>query len=475
MLRVRARARGVRRGVGGPELGDLMAWRHGRFARRARAGVPGLPRLGRCRRRGRGWRDGWPTTPCTSAATTRSRRDGSSAAGRCSTGVPPSADYGWLLVIEGYYALEVDADPETAATKGAEAAAWAPSCSVPDLEALGIAIEGAARVVQGRVDEGLRRLDEAAAVCRRGGVRAPDLPGMGAVHPHRRLRTGGRLRQGGPVVRGDALDRRAPEWPPPGRRLPQRLRAGPRLPRRVAGRRARARRRPRGPGGDAPRDGARRPRAAGRAASPPGPHRGGASALRARPSPPARARGAGHARPRGGRCPGRRRHRRADPPAHRRGRPDRADPRARAARARPGAIGGLRSGRRGAGRAHGHRRAARNAVPTRPCPPGRGRGRRAERGPRAGASQPRGRPRSVRGVRRSVRGGAFAPRSLADARLPGARGRRRHGGRARARGVREARRHPRRVAIRRGSARKRAGSASSPLASARCSRSSPRG
>ena len=78
--------------------------------------------------------------------------------------VPRSAEYGWLLVIEGYYALEVDADPETAATKGAEAAGLGAELSVPDLEALGMAIEGAARVVQGRVDEGLRRLDEAAAV-----------------------------------------------------------------------------------------------------------------------------------------------------------------------------------------------------------------------------------------------------------------------------------------------------------------------
>jgi ATP/maltotriose-dependent transcriptional regulator MalT len=79
-------------------------------------------------------------------------------------GRPPSADHGWLLVIEAYYALEVDADPETAATKAAEAAALGAELHVPDLEALGIAIEGAARVVQGRVDEGLRRLDEAAAV-----------------------------------------------------------------------------------------------------------------------------------------------------------------------------------------------------------------------------------------------------------------------------------------------------------------------
>jgi ATP/maltotriose-dependent transcriptional regulator MalT len=79
-------------------------------------------------------------------------------------GQPASADYGWLLVIEGYYALEVDADPETAASKGSHAAALGAEFRVLDLVALGMAIEGAARVVQGRVDEGLRRLDEAAAV-----------------------------------------------------------------------------------------------------------------------------------------------------------------------------------------------------------------------------------------------------------------------------------------------------------------------
>ncbi|MDQ2629746.1 MAG: LuxR C-terminal-related transcriptional regulator, partial [Actinomycetota bacterium] len=80
-------------------------------------------------------------------------------------GRPPAVEYGWLLVIEGYYALEVDADPQAAATKGGEAAALGSRLSVSDLEALGIAIEGAARVVHGEVDEGLRRLDEAAALC----------------------------------------------------------------------------------------------------------------------------------------------------------------------------------------------------------------------------------------------------------------------------------------------------------------------
>jgi ATP/maltotriose-dependent transcriptional regulator MalT len=79
-------------------------------------------------------------------------------------GRPLGSEYGWLLVIEGYYALEVQADPETAAAKGCEAAALGAEFGVPDLEAIGMAIEGAALVVEGRVEQGLRRLDEAAAV-----------------------------------------------------------------------------------------------------------------------------------------------------------------------------------------------------------------------------------------------------------------------------------------------------------------------
>jgi ATP/maltotriose-dependent transcriptional regulator MalT len=79
-------------------------------------------------------------------------------------GSPPCADHGWLLIIEGYYALEVDADPEVAMRRGSEAAALGAELRNPDLEALGMSIEGAARVVQGRVAEGMRRLDQAAAV-----------------------------------------------------------------------------------------------------------------------------------------------------------------------------------------------------------------------------------------------------------------------------------------------------------------------
>ena len=79
-------------------------------------------------------------------------------------GRPPCSEYGWLLIVEGYYALEVESDAETALSRGSEAAALGADLAVPDLEALGLAIGGAALVAQGRMDEGMRRLDEASAV-----------------------------------------------------------------------------------------------------------------------------------------------------------------------------------------------------------------------------------------------------------------------------------------------------------------------
>jgi DNA-binding CsgD family transcriptional regulator len=73
-------------------------------------------------------------------------------------------EYGWLLVMEGYYALDVASHPETALRRGLDAADLGVELRVPDLEALGTALAGAALVVEGRVEEGMRQLDKAAAV-----------------------------------------------------------------------------------------------------------------------------------------------------------------------------------------------------------------------------------------------------------------------------------------------------------------------
>ena len=78
--------------------------------------------------------------------------------------VPEGADHGWLALIECDFALNVDGDPERAVTLASYAAELGRGLGVPDLEALGLALEGSALVLRGQVDEGMRRLDEASAI-----------------------------------------------------------------------------------------------------------------------------------------------------------------------------------------------------------------------------------------------------------------------------------------------------------------------
>jgi ATP/maltotriose-dependent transcriptional regulator MalT len=89
---------------------------------------------------------------------------------------PESVGYGWLLINEGAYALDVEADPAKAAKKGREAAELGARFGVADLEALGNAIEGAGAVIEGRVEEGLRRLDQAAAMAKSEDFQLPISP-----------------------------------------------------------------------------------------------------------------------------------------------------------------------------------------------------------------------------------------------------------------------------------------------------------
>jgi ATP/maltotriose-dependent transcriptional regulator MalT len=76
-------------------------------------------------------------------------------------GQGPSREHGWLAVLEATFALEVLDDGEQAAGRAREAAALGRKLGVADLEALGLALEGLALVVRGRMREGMRRLDAA--------------------------------------------------------------------------------------------------------------------------------------------------------------------------------------------------------------------------------------------------------------------------------------------------------------------------
>jgi LuxR family transcriptional regulator, maltose regulon positive regulatory protein len=74
----------------------------------------------------------------------------------------PGPEHGWLAFHEGYLALE-GGEAATALDLAGQAIQLGRKFSVPDLEMLGLALEGATLVAWARVDEGMRRLDEATA------------------------------------------------------------------------------------------------------------------------------------------------------------------------------------------------------------------------------------------------------------------------------------------------------------------------
>jgi ATP/maltotriose-dependent transcriptional regulator MalT len=81
-------------------------------------------------------------------------------------------EHGWLAFHEGYLA-HANGDSETAAERALFAADLGRRLGVPDLEMLGLALEGATLVSQAQVDEGMRCLDEATATALEGEATIP--------------------------------------------------------------------------------------------------------------------------------------------------------------------------------------------------------------------------------------------------------------------------------------------------------------
>jgi DNA-binding CsgD family transcriptional regulator len=75
-----------------------------------------------------------------------------------------SADYGWVVLFDADFALNFDADVTRAERLSLDAAEIGRRLGVADLEAVGLAQAGIATVLQGRVEEGMRRLDEASVI-----------------------------------------------------------------------------------------------------------------------------------------------------------------------------------------------------------------------------------------------------------------------------------------------------------------------
>ena len=86
--------------------------------------------------------------------------------------VEPGKEHGWLAFQEGFFA-HAAGDSERAAALALRAAELGRELGVPDLEMLGLALEGATHVSCARVDKGMRCLDEATATALEGGAEIP--------------------------------------------------------------------------------------------------------------------------------------------------------------------------------------------------------------------------------------------------------------------------------------------------------------
>jgi ATP/maltotriose-dependent transcriptional regulator MalT len=93
-------------------------------------------------------------------------------AGRLLDPLAPGPEHGWLAFHEGYLA-HLSGDTPKARELGAEAAEAGRRFDVPDLEMLGLALQGAALVAIAQVEEGMRCLDEATATALAGEATIP--------------------------------------------------------------------------------------------------------------------------------------------------------------------------------------------------------------------------------------------------------------------------------------------------------------
>ena len=85
-------------------------------------------------------------------------------------GLALTPEHGWLALLEGDAALLLEDDTAAARRAGQEATGVGRRLGITDLQMLGRALEGIALVSEGRIEEGMDRLDEAAAAALAGEV-----------------------------------------------------------------------------------------------------------------------------------------------------------------------------------------------------------------------------------------------------------------------------------------------------------------
>ena len=83
----------------------------------------------------------------------------------------PGVDHGWLAIHEGHIAVALDEDTGKARRLAARAVELGRRFGAPELEMLGLGLEGRALVSDGELEEGMRRLDEATTVALAGEAR----------------------------------------------------------------------------------------------------------------------------------------------------------------------------------------------------------------------------------------------------------------------------------------------------------------
>jgi LuxR family transcriptional regulator, maltose regulon positive regulatory protein len=86
-------------------------------------------------------------------------------------GLEPGVDHGWLAIHEGYIAVALDEDTVKARRLAARAVELGRVFGAPEVEMLGLGLEGRALVSEGELEEGMRRLDEATTVALDGEAR----------------------------------------------------------------------------------------------------------------------------------------------------------------------------------------------------------------------------------------------------------------------------------------------------------------
>jgi LuxR family maltose regulon positive regulatory protein len=88
-------------------------------------------------------------------------------------GLAPSAEHGWLALHEAAIAVEFLGDGTAGREAGRRAAELGRRLGQADLEMVGIAVEGLALICDGEVEQGMQRLDEAAAAALAGELESP--------------------------------------------------------------------------------------------------------------------------------------------------------------------------------------------------------------------------------------------------------------------------------------------------------------